>query len=49
MMNKISTSAADTAPAEQAGYNEKQNYFNRLASIFTAQFNSIMLLLQVTL
>jgi hypothetical protein len=48
-MNKISTSAAATAPAEQAGYNEKQSYFNRLASIFTAQFDSVIILLQVIL
>lgn len=48
-MDKISTSAAATAPAEQAGYSEKQSYFNRLASIITAQFNSIMMFLQVML
>jgi hypothetical protein len=48
-MDRFETSAADTAPEEQAGYNEKQSYFNRLASIFTAQFDSFMMFLQVML
>ncbi|MDO9213047.1 MAG: hypothetical protein Q8Q54_00070 [Methylococcales bacterium] len=41
----------DTTHAANVGSaKEKQHgYFNRLASIFTAQFDSVMLLLQVML